>query len=85
MGKFFMIKEVNTFHSGRYLFSSDITIDMSVLNEAVNVLSLMPLFPEIIAEYNNELIEKSYLQRGFFRKYPCNPSAGETDYPARQK
>ncbi len=67
-----MIKEVNTFHSGgRYLFSSDITIDMSVLNEAVNVLSLMPpLFPEIIAEYNNELIEKAIFNEASLENIP---------------
>ncbi|PLX68661.1 MAG: hypothetical protein C0603_05770 [Denitrovibrio sp.] len=54
-----MNKEVNTFHSGRYLFSAEISADLTVLNEAINVFSRMPIFPDVISNINKNMFEKA--------------------------
>jgi Fic family protein len=48
-----MTKELNTFHTGKYLLSADICCDTSVLNEALNVFMRMPLFPNTVAHLND--------------------------------
>ncbi|PLX66031.1 MAG: hypothetical protein C0602_12930 [Denitrovibrio sp.] len=54
-----MQKEVNTFHSGKYLFTDEISSDLSVINEAINVFCRMPLFPETVSELKTNCIEKA--------------------------
>lgn len=54
-----MIKEVSTFHSGKYVFSADIRTDLSVLSEAVNVFWRMPVFPDTLFRYKTDALEKA--------------------------
>jgi len=54
-----MNREVNTFHSGRYLFSAERGTDQSVLNEAVNVFCRMPLLPEVLDSFNSPTLESA--------------------------
>ena len=49
-----MKKEVSTFHSGRYLFSSEVSCDLSVIAESMNVFCRMPLFPETVTELKTD-------------------------------
>ena len=51
-----MIKELNTFHTGKYIISADVCCDISVLSEALNVFMRMPLFPNTVAHlYENQI------------------------------
>jgi len=54
-----MFKEVNTFHSGRYSFSAETNIDLSVINECMNVFSRMPVFPDTVSQFKTDTMEKA--------------------------
>lgn len=54
-----MIKEVSTFHSGRYVFSAEISSDLSVINESMNVFYRMPVFPETVRHLRENSLEKA--------------------------
>lgn len=53
-----MTKELNTFHSGKYILSADICCDTSILSEALNVFMRMPLFPDTVAHLNESPVDK---------------------------
>lgn len=54
-----MNKEVSTFHSGKYLFSINTATDHSVLTEAENVFLRMPIFPDTLFSYKENMLEKA--------------------------
>jgi len=54
-----MTREVSSFHSGKYLFDSAIRTDISVLADAYNFFSAMPLFPEAVSSLSEITPEKA--------------------------
>jgi Fic family protein len=54
-----MNKEINTFHTGRYLFKYDTDADLCMLNNAQDIFCHMPLMPETERALQDISIEES--------------------------
>jgi len=65
-----MKKELNTFHTGKYILNAETCTDTSVLNEAVNVFMRMPLFPETVADLKNDALERSIFNEAKLEENP---------------
>jgi len=63
-----MFKEVNTFHSGRYVFDSRLGGDALAINDVIDFLDNTPVFPESLTDVNRGSDPESVYYNGLVEK-----------------